>query len=117
MHELSIMENTMKIILEKANENKLKTITKVTLKIGELCGVMDDSLNFAFEICRKDTLAFGSELCINKIKAIAFCESCMIKYKIDHYHKLCPNCLKPSFKIINGYEMYIDSIEGDKYYE
>ncbi|MCJ7689705.1 MAG: hydrogenase maturation nickel metallochaperone HypA, partial [Clostridiaceae bacterium] len=26
----------MKIVLEKANENKLKTITKVTLKIGEL---------------------------------------------------------------------------------
>lgn len=113
MHELSIMQNTMNIILKIANENNLRTITKVTLKIGELCGVMDDSLNFAFEICTKDTLAFGSELYIDRIQAIAFCENCLIKYKIDHYHKLCPSCLKPSFKIINGYEMYIDSIEGD----
>lgn len=113
MHELSIMENTLKIILEKANENNLKNITKVTLKIGELCGVMDDALNFAFKICTKDTLAFGSELCIDRIKAIAFCENCKIQYKIDHYHKLCPHCQKPSFKIIKGYEMYLYSIEGD----
>jgi len=113
MHELSIMENTMKIVLEKANENNLKTITKITLIIGDLCGIMDDSLNFAFEICTKDTLAFGCQLNIDRIKAIAFCENCMIEYKIDHYHKLCPQCQKPSFRIIKGYEMYIESIEGD----
>ncbi len=113
MHELSIMENVMKVILEKANENNFKSIKKVTLKIGELSCIMDHSLNLVFEICTKDTIAFGSELCIDRIKAMAFCENCKFQFKIDHYQNLCPLCEKSSFKIVKGFEMYIESIEGD----
>ena len=60
MHEVSIIQNVIKIVSDSAIENKLTKITKVSLKIGELSGVMPECLNFAFEICIIDTMLEGS---------------------------------------------------------
>ncbi|MBU3112790.1 hydrogenase maturation nickel metallochaperone HypA [Clostridium lacusfryxellense] len=113
MHEVSIIQNVVEIVLEKAAENKFTKVNKVSLKIGELAGVMTDSLNFAFENCIIGTMIEGSILEIQKVKAIAKCEDCKQEFPIDHFNKLCPCCNKFCSSIINGYELYINTIEGD----
>ena len=59
MHEVSIIQNVIKIASEKAIENKLTKITKVSLRIGEFSGVMPECINFAFKICIIDTMLEG----------------------------------------------------------
>lgn len=113
MHEVSIIENVIKIVTDKAIENKLTKVTKVSLKIGELSGVMSECLNFAFEICIIDTLLEGSILEIEKVSAVAECKDCKQKFAIDHFNKLCPCCNKFCSSIISGYELYVNTIEGD----
>ena len=113
MHEVSIMENTINIISEKAEENNLKNISKITIKIGELSGVMSDSLIFAFNSLSKGTIAEGAEFLIEKVDATAMCDDCGITFEIDHFNKLCPNCNKFSTNILSGYELYVNTIEGE----
>jgi len=113
MHEVSIIQSVIEIVLEKASENKLTKVNKVSLKIGDLSGLMSECLDFAFEICTKDTLLEGSTLEIEKVGAVAECFDCKYKFPIDHFNKLCPICNKFCLSIISGYELYVNTIEGD----
>ena len=113
MHEVSIIQSVIKIVSEKAIENKLTKVTKVSLKIGELSGVMPECLNFAYEICIIDTMLEGSTLEIEKVNAVAECKDCTKEFPIDHFNKLCPCCNKFCSSIIRGYELYVNTIEGD----
>lgn len=113
MHEVSIIENVIKIVEDKAKENNLKKINNVSLKIGEMSGVMEDSLRFAFDCASKDTIMEDANLLIEKIEATGGCRSCGITFKIDHFNKLCPQCKKFCDNILSGYELYINTIQGD----
>lgn len=113
MHEVSIMENTIKIVQEKAEENNLKNVSRITIKIGELAGVMSEALEFAFQGMSKGTIVEHAKLCIEKVDATAMCDDCNITFKIDHFNKLCPNCNKFATNILSGYELYVNTIEGE----
>ena len=113
MHEVSIIENVLKIVTQSAIENKFTRVNKVSLKIGQLSGVMPESLNFAFKSCIMDTMLEGSTLEIEKVSAIAKCFDCIQEFPIDHFNKLCPSCNKFCSNIVSGYELYINTIEGD----
>lgn len=113
MHEVSIIQNVVSIVCKKASENNLEKINKVSLKTGELSGVCEDSLKFAFNAVSKDTIACGAELIIEKVEATGKCNSCNISFKIDHFNKLCPKCKKFCDNVLSGYELYINTIEGD----
>lgn len=113
MHEVSIMESTMNIISEKARENDLKVVSKITIKIGELSGVMPDALTFAFNSLSRGTIAEGAEFLIERVDATAMCDECGIIFEIDHFNKLCPKCNKFSANILSGYELYVNTIEGE----
>ena len=113
MHEVSIIENVIKIVTDKAIEYKLTKVTKVSLKIGELSGVTAECLDFAFNICIIDTILEGSTLEIEKVSAVAECFDCKKEFLISHFNKLCPCCNKFCSSIIRGYELYVNTIEGD----
>jgi len=113
MHEVSIIQNVIKIVTQKALESKLTRINKVSLRIGELSGVMPESLNFAFESCIQGTMLEESKLGIENVSALGRCEECNLEFPIGHFHKLCPICNKFCTSIVRGYELYVDTIEGD----
>ena len=113
MHEVSIVQSLIGIVCNKAEENNLKKINKISLKIGEFSGVLEDSIRFAYGAVSKGTIVEGAELVIEKVEAFAKCDSCHISFKINHFNKLCPECKKFSNNILSGYELYINTIEGD----
>jgi hydrogenase nickel incorporation protein HypA/HybF len=113
MHEVSIVQSLINIVCNKAQENNLKKINKVSLKIGELSGVFEDSIRFAYKSISKDTIVEGAELVIERVEAYAKCDNCDISFKIKHFNKLCPECQIFSSNILSGYELYINTIEGD----
>ncbi|RII36533.1 hydrogenase maturation nickel metallochaperone HypA [Clostridium chromiireducens] len=115
MHEVSIINGVIDIVLEKARENKLKNINKITLKIGDFSGVMKDSLMFAFQSASKETALDNTELIIERVKATGECSNCNIIFEIEHFNKLCPKCNEFCCNILTGYELYIDTIDGDEY--
>ncbi|MEQ8153686.1 MAG: hydrogenase maturation nickel metallochaperone HypA [Clostridiaceae bacterium] len=112
LHEISIMESVINIVLEKAEENHLREISEITIKVGELSGVMPEALEFAFSIMAKGTIAEGSKFLIERVPAAAKCGNCGIEFKISHFNKLCPKCQKFSTLILRGYELYVNKIVG-----
>ncbi|OOM82417.1 hydrogenase nickel incorporation protein HypA [Clostridium puniceum] len=113
MHEVSIIQNVVEIVLDKAIENNFTKVHKVSLKVGELSGIALDPLNFAFKSCIIGTMLEGSALKLEKVKATAECKECKLVFPIDHFNKLCPCCNKFCSDIISGYELYVNTIEGD----
>lgn len=113
MHEVSIIENVIDIVSKKAEENNLIKVNKISLMIGELSGVMSDSLIFAFQCVSKGTMLENTEFQIQKMEATARCENCGVIFKIDHFNKICPSCKRFSNNILTGYELYVNTIEGD----
>ena len=59
MHELPITESILKIATGAAGG---RPITVINLRIGELASIVDDSVQFYFDILSKGTLAEGATL-------------------------------------------------------
>jgi len=62
MHELSIAEELLRIITEKAKQVGIHKVQQINLKIGEFAGVLPDALIFAFDMLSKDTIFEGARI-------------------------------------------------------
>lgn len=113
MHEISVVSNMLDIIHENASENNIKTITKVVVDIGEFTCIEESSFRFSFETMKIGTICENANLIINKIKPSAKCFNCNEVFNITYTNKLCPNCNTFSSNIITGYELLVNSIEGE----
>jgi len=57
MHELAVTEGLLEICLRHAEEARAKRVTDLYLVIGELSSIVDDSIQFYWEMISLDTLA------------------------------------------------------------
>lgn len=113
MHELSIAEELLNIIVETAKVNNLSKVTGIKLKIGEMRGVVPESLSFAFEVIGKGTVAEGAVIKIIEIKTKASCKKCGKEFSVEDYYFICPECGNIDVVVIEGKELIIDSLEGE----
>ncbi len=113
MHEMTIAMNIVDIVCQKANEEKTIKVNRVNLEIGELSGIMIDSLEFCFEAACKNTIADGAELKIDKIEAEAFCKSCNKTFRMESDFSPCPTCDNFNYELLKGKELSIKSFNID----
>lgn len=107
MHELSITQNIVAIVQEKANGRK---VVRVKLEIGKLSAIVPESIRFCFDVCSKDTCLSGAKLEINEVSPIGCCEVCRQEFALDLVNAQCP-CGSRDFKCIAGLEMKIKEME------
>ncbi|MCX7727185.1 MAG: hydrogenase maturation nickel metallochaperone HypA [Chitinispirillaceae bacterium] len=113
MHELSIAEELINIINQTAKANKLSRVAKVKLRIGEMRGIVPESLVFAFEVIGKGSVAEGTAIDIVTIKTKALCNKCKKEFEVEDYNFICPVCGSMDVVVIEGKELIIDSLEGE----
>lgn len=113
MHEISIVESLIDIVKSVAEENKLKKIEKLHLCIGDMRQIVPEALLFAFEIVGKGTVAEGATVEITHIPASGRCESCNSAFAVEEFCFICPVCSSGNVSVVQGKELYIDSLEGD----
>lgn len=113
MHEISIIHDAIDIAIENGINNNMKKIDKIYMKIGEFTCVDENSLNFAFESLRQNSICEDAKLVIEKVKGKAICQYCNEKFEINFTDKICPICKRYSNNICNGYEILVWQIEGD----
>lgn len=110
MHEISLMQNTLDIAIAQAQENKAAKIECLTLKIGELSGVIPEALEFAFEILIEGTMAGDAELEIEIIPVVCYCQICDRSFQPNNYIFACPQCQQISSNILSGRELDLASL-------
>jgi len=111
MHELSIMDSALTMVLERAQEAGARRVHRVRLRIGALSGVVPDALQFAFEALIPGTLAESARLEIEDVPARFWCAMCRAEFQSDDMLAECPDCHQPSGDLRAGREMEVASME------
>jgi len=107
MHELGITENIVGIVGEAA---KGRRVTRVTLEVGKLSGVMSDAIAFCFDVVAKGTALEGASLEILEIDGRACCEACGLEFETESLFDPC-RCGSYRLRRIRGEELIVKSIE------
>jgi hydrogenase nickel incorporation protein HypA/HybF len=95
-------------------ENHAKRVTDLYLVIGRLSSIVDDSVQFYWEMITQDTLCAGSTLHFQRIPATLICQDCANEYILQDELTPCPACGSPKVKVTSGEQFYLDSIEIEK---
>jgi hydrogenase nickel incorporation protein HypA/HybF len=111
MHELPVTQGMLSIALEHAEKAHATRITDINLVIGELSGIVDDSVQFYFDFISKDTLAEGAVLHFERVPARYRCRQCEAIFSPSDRNWVCPQCGEWMVEITAGREFYVESIE------
>ena len=113
MHELSVTQSILEIALRHAERASAKRIVRLNLVIGELASIVDDSVQFYWDIISRDTIAEGAELHFERVPGILRCLGCGHTFPLDGRDYACPACGERQVVAAGGDEFRLESIEVD----
>ena len=111
MHELAVTQSILDISLRHAEKAGAKRITDINLVIGQFSSIVDDSVQFYWDIVANGTIAQGATLHFNRILGEMTCKSCGHVFQPKDDTFTCPSCSSISVKITKGEEFRVDSID------
>jgi len=114
MHELSVTENILNIATSHAQKADAIKVTDIHIIIGRLSSIVDDSIQFYWDMISENTICFGAQLHFERRPAEILCLNCNQKFSINTELTPCPNCNSMSLTVLSGEEFWLDSIEIEK---
>lgn len=109
MHETSIVRALLEQVDTQARSHRASAVRKVTVRLGELCGVEAQLLATAFETFRERTVADGAELTIETVPALWTCPQCGREFRRGELLQ-CAGCGVP-VRMIAGDEIVLARLE------
>lgn len=137
MHEWALADAVVTTALKVAENENLKEISEIIIKIGELQTIDTEIFNFALkEVMQpQKKLLEKAKIKLKTEKAILKCKVCNNEWlfknavknlsedeteslhfipETAHVYLRCPECKSPDFEIIQGRGIWIDSISGER---
>jgi hydrogenase nickel incorporation protein HypA/HybF len=112
MHELSIVSSIVESVTESLAAYPGAQVKEVRLRVGALASVIEDSLQFCYEIATEDTPLAGSKLVVKILPVVMHCEPCRADVELPGLQSFrCPRCGELVADMRQGRELEIDSIE------
>ena len=132
MHEWALAEAILTSARELAEKERLREVTEVTIRIGELQQVEPSILRFALSEMKRDIFE-KAKFRILRAKTTLKCRVCGTTWqfnikKLDeqtaeaihfvpevaHTYIKCPKCGSRDFEILNGRGVWLESVKGAK---
>lgn len=113
MHELSLMEGVLEIVLDAQKVNGFKRVARIVLEVGELSGALPEALEFCFAAVMQGSPAEGAELELAIIPGEGWCGGCLQAFRMESRIDLCPGCGGPPASITGGSDLHVKAIEVD----
>jgi hydrogenase nickel incorporation protein HypA/HybF len=115
LHELPATEAILATALDTARAAGAARVTAVELVIGDLSSMVDDSVQFYFDVLSRATPAEGALLRFRRVTARAECGACGFSYNVTPpLSPLCERCGSLQLAVTGGREFFIESIEVDE---
>jgi len=113
VHEFSLAQNILEIVIDSAREHGLSGVAEVRLDVGQAAGVHLDALEFAWRHLKTTSdLTADAALSINSIPAHGACANCGFSGPVTDYIRICPACQALGLRIMGGLEFMVTGISG-----
>jgi len=114
VHELAVTQNILDIVLSEAKAAQANKVTKISLVIGELSGIVSDCVLFYFDFIKKGNAAEEAAIDFRLVPVELRCRDCLTNFNPKDSAWVCPNCQSTSLEVISGRECYVESIEVEQ---
>ena len=112
MHELSVALSLLEGVSEAAARQGIERVFAVRVRVGALSGIACDALRFSWDLAAAETVAAGSELKIEVVPLVVFCEQCRTEQAPSPGSGLlCPRCNTAARDIVRGRELELVAME------
>ena len=113
MHELGTIYYVIDTVEKLMVEHDLTKVGSITLEVGEVSGIVPEYLLDFWTWARAKTEHFQeTELKIEKLEAVTYCQDCAKTYPTMKYKKICPYCGSGNTFLVTGNEYNIKEIEA-----
>jgi hydrogenase nickel incorporation protein HypA/HybF len=115
MHELSVTESILKIVLKHAASNGVRQVKTIGLRIGRLSDLEDEWIQKYFDYLSRGTVAEGARIAIERTPIVLQCSGCMASFQWERPQlddALCPECGGAGFQLLSGREYTIKEMEA-----
>jgi hydrogenase nickel incorporation protein HypA/HybF len=130
MHEWALAEAILASARQVAEQNHLKSVNQVTIRVGELQQVEPPILKFALSQM-KEGIFKDAKFSVRRAKSTLKCRVCGTTWQFDrknlngtaseaihfipeaaHSYIKCPKCGSPDFEIASGRGVWLEDIKG-----
>ncbi len=134
MHEWALAEAVVATTKRAAHEKKLRHVTEITVKLGELQQIEREIFEFALEqiLSQEDPLLHHARVILETERAQFRCRACSFEWAFDeknlspeiaeaiHFipevartYIRCPRCHSPDFEVIAGRGVWLAALQGE----
>ncbi|MFE4590105.1 hydrogenase maturation nickel metallochaperone HypA/HybF [Streptomyces laurentii] len=111
MHEMSVALAVVDQIETAARSRGAEGVDSVRLEVGELAGIVADSLHFCFGLACAGTVVEGAELTTRTVPGTARCAPCSRLWPVGMPPRLlCPGCGGAAVELVSGRELRIREV-------
>ena len=111
MHELGIAQEILALVRRHVPDAEAARVRDVRVRVGELAGVVPDSLEFCFSAVVAGTPWQAATLVIEHVPARARCEACGEVCHTGRPGAGCPDCGAPRVTMVSGHELQVASVD------
>jgi hydrogenase nickel incorporation protein HypA/HybF len=111
VHELSVTEAVLEMAVRHGQAAQAARVTDVYLVMGQLSSVMDESVQFYWDLISAGTIAAGARLHFRRVAAALGCEQCGHTYAPTAEELACPHCQSVNVRVKAGEELYLEAID------
>lgn len=114
MHELPATRGMLQVALEAAEGVAAERVLAIDVVVGRLTSIVDDSVQFYFDIIAEGTAAEGAELRFRRESAVLTCGECGRNEEVEApLPPVCPGCGSLRIRVQGGQQFYVESIETE----
>jgi hydrogenase nickel incorporation protein HypA/HybF len=114
MHELPATQGMLEVALEAAEKANAARILEIHLVVGELTSIVDDSVQFYFDLIARGTRAEGATLLFHREAARLDCGACgHTDDVVAPLPRSCPSCGSLRLRVTGGDAFRVESLEVD----
>ena len=111
MHELAVTESLLEIAVRHAKAQNARRITVLHLVLGQWSSIVDDSVQFFWDILSDGTIAKGATLHFRRVPVLLKCQDCGKEYQPAREEFACPDCGGTHANVKNGEEFHLEAID------
>lgn len=114
MHELPATRGLLEVALESAREAGVERVVAIEVVVGDLSTMVDDSVQFYFDLLSRGTAAEGARLRFRRVQPRGLCLACGHTFAATPpLPRACLACGSTTLRVTGGREFHVASIEVD----